>query len=77
MQENPKVELCAFDKGKWLRVTGTVVRDDRVEIKKRVLDDHPFLRDRYNENDEITEVLYLENVSAVLFSFTEEPVKLV
>lgn len=33
IQANPKVELCAFADGKWLRVAGKLVRDDRVEAK--------------------------------------------
>ena len=34
MQADPKVELCAFDGEKWLRVAATVVRDDRIEPKE-------------------------------------------
>ena len=29
MQANPKVEICAFDGQKWIRVEGEVVRYDR------------------------------------------------
>ena len=41
MQANPKVEICAFDGQKWIRVAGEVVRDDRVEPKKHMLDSYP------------------------------------
>ena len=30
IEANPKVEICAFKDGKWLRVAGELVRDDRV-----------------------------------------------
>ena len=28
---NPKVEICAFKDGEWLRVAGELVEDDRIE----------------------------------------------
>ena len=71
--KNPNVELCAFKDGKWIRVTGKLVRDDRIEAKKDMLDKNPVLRSMYNENDDNTEVLYFESGVAVISSFTEEP----
>ena len=73
IEVNPKVELCGFKDGKWIRVTGKLVRDDRIEAKKDMLDKNPNLRGMYNENDENTEVLYFENGTAVISSFTEAP----
>ena len=35
---NPKAEICAFKDGKWIRVTGELVDDNRVEAKKSMLD---------------------------------------
>ena len=35
---NPKFELCAVSGMDWVRVTGTLVPDDRVEPKKHMLD---------------------------------------
>ena len=33
--ENPKAELCCFNRdNKWLRLSGELVNDDRVEAKK-------------------------------------------
>ena len=71
--KNPNVELCAFKDGKWIRVTGKLVRDERVEAKKDMLDKNPILRSMYNENDDNTEVLYFESGVAIISSFTEEP----
>ena len=70
---NPKVEICAFKDGKWIRVTGKLVRDDRTEAKKYMLDQNPNLRSMYNELDDNTEVLYFESGEAVISSFTEAP----
>ena len=73
MQANPKVEICAFDGQKWIRVEGEVVRDDRVEPKKHMLDSYPNLKALYRADDDNTEVLYLKNATATISSFTEEP----
>ena len=76
IQTNPYVELCAFKDGKWIRVSGKLVRDDRVEAKKDMLDKNPNLRGMYNENDDNTEVLYFEKAKAVIYSFTEAPIEI-
>ena len=70
---NPKVEICAFADGKWLRVAGKLVRDDRVEAKRHMLDAHPSLKGMYSAEDDNTEVLYFENATATFSSFTEAP----
>ena len=73
IQANPKVEICACADGKWLRLTGKLVRDDRFEAKKHMLDNYPELQGMYSPDDDNTEVLYFENATAVFYSFTEEP----
>ena len=76
MQQNPKIELCAFDGERWLRVAATAVRDDRVEAKAHMLDAYPQLKGRYSATDDNTEVLYLKDITATFYSFTGEPVTL-
>ncbi len=73
IQVNPKVEVCAFKDGKWIRVSGKLVRDDRVEAKKHMLDSYPSLQNMYSAEDDNTEVLYFEDAIATISSFTEEP----
>lgn len=68
--ENPKVEICAFKDGMWLRVAGELVEDERVEAKKSMLDEYANLRAMYDENDGNTQVLYLKNAVATFSSFT-------
>ena len=74
MQENPKIEICAYKDGKWLRVTAEVVRDENKEAKKHMLDNYPNLQDKYSPEDDNTEVLFLKNAKAVISSFTEEDI---
>lgn len=70
---NPKVEICACKDGTWLRVTGQLVEDDRVEARKAMLDTYPNLRGMYDENDGNTQVLYLKDATATFSSFTAAP----
>lgn len=74
MQINPKIEICAMDGDKWIRVEATVVRDERVEAKRHMLDNYPSLQAMYSPEDDNTEVLYLKDATAVISSFSEEPV---
>ena len=76
IQQNAKVELCAFNGQKWLRVAGKLVRDDRVEAKEHMLDNYPSLKAMYSATDDNTEVLYFEDATATFSSFTSEPVEI-
>ena len=73
IEKNPNVEISAFSDGKWIRVSGSLVLDDRIEAKKDMLDKNPTLRGMYNENDDNTAVLYFESGKAIISSFTEAP----
>ena len=73
IQANPKVEISAFMDGKWIRIAGTLVRDDRVEPKVHMLDEYPNLKAMYSAEDDNTEVLYFEKAVATISSFTEAP----
>ncbi|SDB36497.1 pyridoxamine 5'-phosphate oxidase family protein [Eubacterium oxidoreducens] len=69
---NPKVEVCAFKDGRWLRVTGELVEDDRREAKQSMLDAYPSLQNMYSADDGNTEVFYFKNATAAFSSFTKE-----
>ena len=73
IQNNPKVELCAFSEGVWVRVAGTLVRDDRVEAKEHMLDAYPMLKNMYSATDDNTEVLYFKDATATFSSFGGAP----
>ena len=68
---NPKIEICAFDGNKWLRIAAEAVNDDRVEAKAHMLDNYPDLKNMYDAEDDNTQVFYLKNATAVFSSFTE------
>jgi len=70
---NPKTEICAFNGSEWIRISATLVDDDRVEPKKAMLDSYPNLRGMYNENDSNTVVYYLKGATATISSFASAP----
>ncbi len=73
IQANPKVEICAFGEGVWVRIAGELVRDDRIEAKKHMLANYPDLQAMYSAEDDNTEVLYFKNAVATFSSFTDVP----
>ena len=73
ISKNPRVEICAFNGEKWLRLSGELLEDDRYEARKSMLDAYPELRGMYDENDGNTQVLYFKNATAVFSSFTSAP----
>jgi len=70
---NPKVELCAFKNGEWLRVAAKLIEDDRREARQSMLDAYPDLQKMYSADDGNTEVFYLKDATATFSSFTKEP----
>ncbi len=70
---NPKVEICAFKDGSWLRVAGELVEDPREEAQQAMLDAYPSLAGMYAVGDGNTEVFYFQNATATFSSFTSEP----
>ena len=74
LKANPKVELCAMHEGRWIRVEAEAILDDNIEAQVHMLDNYPGLKKMYTPGDGNTEVYYLDKGSAVICSFTEEPV---
>lgn len=71
--KNPKVELCAFDGERWLRVAATAVEEPKVEAQVHMLDAYPSLKNMYQPGDGNTQIFALEQVTATFSSFTEAP----
>ena len=66
MLENPYVELCAFNKGAFVRIRGKVVIDDRPEVQAAMYEAGPFLKDTYNEETGHYHMcFYLDEMSAM------------
>ena len=53
---------------RWIKISGRVVFDNRVEAKRAMLELNPSLRKNYSENDKIFEVFYLADISAKIHS---------
>lgn len=74
MMKNGKVEICGMSKGKWIRVEGTVKEDLRREARVAMMDDNTAaLSSMYTVDDNLMTVLYFENGTATIYSFTEDP----
>ena len=72
LKVNPKAEICAFLGDEWVRISCTLVPDDRIEAKRAMLDAYPSLRRMYDENDGNTEVLYMVGATATFSAFGKE-----
>lgn len=73
LQVNPKIEICGMADDKWIRVEAIAVEDDRVEARRHMLDAYPTLKARYSAEDGNTEVLYLKDATATIYSFADAP----
>ncbi len=76
MMENPKIEICAFDGQRWLRISATAVEDPRLEAQKHMLDAYPSLQEMYQAGDGNTQIFALEQGVATFSSFTEAPYRI-
>ena len=74
LHENPKAEICAFEGGKWIRLSGELISDDRREAKVSMLEAYPSLQRMYSADDGNTEVFYFQNATYTIASFTDAPV---
>lgn len=70
---NPNAEICAFKGADWLRVSGKLVEDDRVEARQSMLDAYPSLQAMYAADDGNTQVFYFKDATAAFSSFEHEP----
>lgn len=76
LAQNPKAEICAFKGGKWIRVAGELVEDDRREAKVSMLEAYPNLKKMYSPDDGNTQVLYFKDAVATISSYTEPAVEI-
>ena len=70
---NPRVELCAFDGERWLRLAAAAVEDPRIEAQAHMLEAYPSLQAMYQPGDGNTQIFALTEVTATFSSFTEAP----
>lgn len=75
LSTNPYCEICTVSSdGKWIRVNGKAVFDPRIEVKSKVFEVMPELKNAYKSADNPNlETFYLENAEATIYSFTDQP----
>jgi uncharacterized pyridoxamine 5'-phosphate oxidase family protein len=73
IKANPKIEICAFIEGSWIRVQANAAEDPRREAKVHMLEAYPTLKNMYSADDDNTLVLALTNGVATISSFGGEP----
>jgi uncharacterized pyridoxamine 5'-phosphate oxidase family protein len=65
IKANPKVEVCASNGDKWLRIAGTVSVNTEQGAKETALEAAPVLKNMYKVDDGIFEILQFESATAV------------
>ena len=73
MKANPKVELTAMRGEDWIRITCEAYLETCHEAVVSMVDAYPHLAQFYSVDDPNTEVFYLANATAIIFSTTPEP----
>lgn len=71
---NPKVELCAFNKGVTLRLRGELIIDKSVEAQEDLLNNNEELKSMYSVNDGNNVVMYFKDATASFTSFNKKAV---
>ncbi len=71
--ENPKVEICAFLNGKWIRIAGELENDDNRDVMVAMLEKMPQLKGMYSPDDGNMQMLYFKSGTATISSFTDAP----
>lgn len=73
IKADPKVEVCTFKDGTWLRVAGELENDDDYEVKIAMLEKMPELKAMYSADDDNMQMLYFKNAKATFSSFIAAP----
>ena len=73
LKSNPKIEISAMYEGRWIRLEAEAILDESIEAQIHMLDNYPSLKAMYTPGDGNTEVYRLQNVTAIICSFTAEP----
>jgi uncharacterized pyridoxamine 5'-phosphate oxidase family protein len=77
VKANPKIEICAFVEGSWIRVQAHAVEDPRREARVKMLEAmkeaHPEMEMRFSADDENILLLVLNDGVATISSFAGAP----
>lgn len=72
MEANAKFEVCAMKPSgsEWMRLSGTLVNDETLEVKEEFLNRNESLKSMYRADDGNMVVLYIKDATARFYSFT-------
>lgn len=68
MVANPQISICAFSKGRWLRIEGRAVPDHSRETLEAITNQNPMLKKLWEKESETFTSLYLADATAELHS---------
>lgn len=68
MVANPQISICAFSKGRWLRIEGRAVPDHSRETLEAITNQNPMLKKLWEKESEAFTSLYLADATAELHS---------
>lgn len=68
MVANPQISICAFSKGRWLRIEGQAVPDHSRETLEAITSQNPMLKKLWEKEGETFTSLYLADATAELHS---------
>ena len=73
IKANPNVELSGMSNGTWVRISATLVEDNRIEVQKAMLDDPTGPKGLYEAGDGRFVTFKLTNIKGKIYSFTSAP----
>ena len=68
MVANPQISICAFSKGRWLRIEGRAVPAHSHETLEAITNQNPMLKKLWEKESETFTSLYLADATAELHS---------
>lgn len=69
VKNNSNVELCAFNKGTWIRIEASVFENFDSDIKKSIIKIDPVVKHNYKDNQDILAIFELKNIKAYRCKF--------
>lgn len=74
MIDNPNVELCAFNKGTWIRISAEAIKETSDELKDAMFKAQPGVAKMYQGKEDIFEIFSLQKVVAKKYSIKGEEI---
>lgn len=72
LKQCPKIELCAFVKGKWLRLSANAIEQESEELKQAMLTAQPSVAKLYQGKEDELVIFELTDVKARICGFQKD-----